>query len=163
MKYLSHLPHRNDYWYIETAFKLITVTDNYFPQIITLYSTLWNHRIQFNLLKPSGFFTYHQGLTFKNSTWCSLCVECFVRISEQTATFVLYIINWLVFITVVESVYSTVRTESLNKAVCASSLKGWYSVGINTVSLWNQKAWECYTVNVPLTSFSTSRRSLKFK
>jgi hypothetical protein len=43
-----------------------------------------------NLLKPSGFFTYHQVLTFKNSTWRSLCV---VRISEQTATFALYIIN----------------------------------------------------------------------
>jgi len=29
----------------------------------------------------------------KNSTWCSLCAECFVHISEQTATFALYIIN----------------------------------------------------------------------
>ena len=46
-----------------------------------------------NLLTPSGFFTYHQGLTLKNSTWRSLCVECFVRISEQTATSALYIIN----------------------------------------------------------------------
>jgi len=34
-------------------------------------------------------------------------------ISEQTVTFVLYIINRLVFITEVESVYSAVRTESL--------------------------------------------------
>ena len=46
-----------------------------------------------NLLKPSGLFTFHQDLTFKNSTWRSLCVECFVRISEQTATFALYIID----------------------------------------------------------------------
>ena len=38
---------------------------------------------------------------------------CFVRISEQTATFALYCINWLVFMTVVESVYCAVRTESL--------------------------------------------------
>ena len=37
----------------------------------------------------------------------------FVWMSEQTATFALYCINWLVFITVVESVYSAVRTESL--------------------------------------------------
>jgi len=59
---------------------------------------------RFNLSKPSG------------STWCSICVECFVLISEQTATFVLYIINWLVFRTVVESVYSAVRTDSLYKA-----------------------------------------------
>ena len=38
---------------------------------------------------------------------------CFVRISEQTATFALYYIHWLVFITVVESVYCAVRIESL--------------------------------------------------
>ena len=37
----------------------------------------------------------------------------FVRISEQRATFALYCINWLVFITVMESVYSAVRIESL--------------------------------------------------
>jgi hypothetical protein len=41
---------------------------------------------------------------------------CFVRILEQTATFALYSINWLVFITEVESVYCAVRTESLYKA-----------------------------------------------
>jgi len=50
------------------------------------------------------------GLTFKYSTWCWLRVDCFVRISEQTATFVLHIINWLVLINVVENVYSAVRT-----------------------------------------------------
>ena len=79
--------------------------------------------MRFNLLKPSGFFTYHQGLTFKNSTRFSLYVECFVRISEQTATFALYNINWLVFITVVESVYSAVRTDSLRKSDYVLSLK----------------------------------------
>ena len=52
------------------------------------------------------------------------CVECFVRISEQTATFALYIINWLAFITVVGSVYCAVRTDSLYKADYVSSLKG---------------------------------------
>ena len=46
-----------------------------------------------NLLKTGGYSTYHQGLTFKNSTWRSLCVECSVRISEQTATFALHSIN----------------------------------------------------------------------
>jgi hypothetical protein len=40
---------------------------------------------------------------------------CFVQLSEQTATFALQNINWLVFITEVESVYSAVRTESLYK------------------------------------------------
>ena len=77
-----------------------------------------------NLLTPSGFFTYHQGLTFKNSTWCSLWVECFVRISEQTATSALYIINWWAFVNVVESVYCAVRTVSLYRADYVSSLKG---------------------------------------
>ena len=50
--------------------------------------------------------------------------DCFVRISEQTVTFALYVINWLVFITVVESVYYAVRNDSLYKADCISSLKG---------------------------------------
>jgi hypothetical protein len=38
---------------------------------------------------------------------------CFVWISEQTAIISLYSINWLVFITEMESVYCAVRTESL--------------------------------------------------
>jgi len=69
----------------------------------------------FNLYSLEVFYV-PPGLKMKNSTWCSLWVECFVRISEQTATFALYDINWLVFITVVESVYSAVRTDSLYKA-----------------------------------------------
>jgi hypothetical protein len=69
-------------------------------------------------------FCVPPGLTFKDSIWCSLCVECFVRISEQTATLALYIINRLVFKTVVESVYSAVRTDSLYKVGYVLSLKG---------------------------------------
>jgi hypothetical protein len=42
----------------------------------------------------------------------------FVQISEQTAAFALYVINLLVFITVLESVYSAVRTDSLHEADC---------------------------------------------
>ena len=42
---------------------------------------------------------------------------CFVWLSEQTATFVLYCINRLVFITEVESIYCTVRTESLYSVI----------------------------------------------
>ena len=38
---------------------------------------------------------------------------CFVWISEQTVTFALYCINWLVFITEMESVYCAVHIESL--------------------------------------------------
>jgi hypothetical protein len=70
---------------------------------------------RFNISKPSCFFTYHHA-NIQNSTWCLLCVQCFVRISEQAAAFALYAINWSVFITVIESVYSAVRTDSLYKA-----------------------------------------------
>jgi hypothetical protein len=56
--------------------------------------------------------------------WCSLCIESFIHISEQTATFALYIINWMVFITVVETVYSAVRTDWLHKA----DLQLWWKV-----------------------------------
>ena len=50
----------------------------------------------------------------------------FFWISEQTATFALYIVNWmvLVFITVVGSVYCAVWNDSLYRADCVSSLKG---------------------------------------
>ena len=51
---------------------------------------------------------------------------CFVFIWEQTATCATYSMNWLVFITEMKSVYSAVRTGSLNKAVWASSLMGYF-------------------------------------
>ena len=47
-----------------------------------------------------------------------------MRISEQTATFALFVIKSLVFITVMESVYSAVRTDSLYKVDYVSSVKG---------------------------------------
>ena len=50
---------------------------------------------------------------------------CVVFIWGQTATCATYSINWLVFITEMKSVYSAVRTGSLNKGVCASSLRGY--------------------------------------
>ena len=74
--------------------------------------------------KAQRFLYLPAGLTFKNSTWCRLCVECGVWVSGEATNFALYNINWLVFITEMKSVYSAVRTGSLNKAVCASSLKG---------------------------------------
>ena len=78
---------------------------------------------QFNHLKPSVFFTYHQFKIQKFHIVLALR-WLFVRISEQTATCATYSINWLVFITEMKSVYSAVRTGSLNRAVCASYLKG---------------------------------------
>jgi len=64
-------------------------------------------------------------LTFNNFTFRLHSVFVgYVFISEQIATFVLYNDNLLVFITQMKSVYSAVRTASINKALCASSLKG---------------------------------------
>ena len=62
---------------------------------------------------------------FKLKNWHSAhtLFICFLFISEQTEIYVPYNINWLVFITEMKSVYSAVRTGSLNKAVCVSSLK----------------------------------------
>jgi hypothetical protein len=39
-------------------------------------------------------------------------------------TFALYVINWMAFITMVESVYSVVQTDSLYRADYVFSLKG---------------------------------------
>ena len=78
----------------------------------------------FNPLKSSGFFTYHQGLTFKNSRWCPLCVDCFVRILEHTQRLLLYtsLTDW--FYNRGGKCLCAVRTDSLCKADCVSSLKG---------------------------------------
>jgi hypothetical protein len=65
---------------------------------------------------------------------------CSVFISEQTATCVTYTINRLVYITEMESVYSAVRTGSLNKAVCASSLKVYMSIKFQLLLLHYTKS-----------------------
>ena len=54
----------------------------------------------------------------------TLYLSVFVFIWEQMATCATYSINWLIFITEMKSVYCAVQTESLNKAVCSSYLKG---------------------------------------
>ena len=75
-----------------------------------------------NLLKPTGYVTQQrvQHSTILLSAFCSHKVfKCFVFIPEQIATFAPYNINLLVFMKEMKSVYSAVRTGSLNKAVCA--------------------------------------------
>jgi hypothetical protein len=49
---------------------------------------------------------------------------CFVRLSEQIVTFAFYIINRLVFINEVDSVYSAVRTEPLYNTDTSRPLQG---------------------------------------
>jgi len=65
----------------------------------------------------AGYYTYHQVLHSKILHGNYIEFMCFICISEQTVTFVLYAINRLVFITEVGSVYSAVRTEFLYNTI----------------------------------------------
>jgi len=61
------------------------------------------------------------GLTFNNSMLCPHCIYVFCIYLRTTSDFCS--INWLVFITEMESVDYVVQIGPLNTAVCASSLK----------------------------------------
>ena len=64
--------------------------------IRTKHSTQNERHVEFLNVKPWWYIKKPLGFKrskFQNSTWRSLCVECFVWISEQTATFALYINN----------------------------------------------------------------------
>ena len=76
-----------------------------------------------NLLKPTGYVT-NQQFNIQQLYALPTLYLGFVFIWEKTATCATYCTNWLVFITEMKSVYGMVRTGALNKAVCASSLKG---------------------------------------
>ena len=82
------------------------------------------NKTRINLLKPTGYVMHHQVQHSTTVRSAHTVFMCLVFISEQTATCATYSINRLVFVTEVKSVYSAVRTGSLNKTVCASSLKG---------------------------------------
>jgi len=94
---------------------------------------------------------------------------CFVFIWEQTATCATYSMNWLVFTTDMKSVYSTVRTGSINKAVCASSLKGWFNYEIQIMkwvghvassnSILNEEGDSIFLWNVIKSVYKFSRYS----
>jgi hypothetical protein len=75
-----------------------------------------------NNKKPNGHVMHQQYSTTVRSA--HTVFMCFVFIWVQTATCVTYSINWLVFITEMKSVYSAVRTGSLNKAVCVFVFTG---------------------------------------
>ena len=76
----------------------------------------WKLHYFFNLLKPAGYLKYKQMYHSTTVRSAHAAFMCFVFIWEQTATCATYSINWLVFITVMKSVYSAVRTGSLNEA-----------------------------------------------
>ena len=87
------------------------------------------------------------GLTLSNSTFCPHTVfMCFVWISEQTAINSLYSINWLVFITETECVYSAVWTEHLTFNNCTFCP---HSVFMCFVWIWEQTAIiSLYSINL---------------
>ena len=77
-----------------------------------------------NLLKPAGY-VMHQQFHIQQLYALPTLYLCVLYLSQKkTANCATYSINVLVSITQMKSVYSAVRTGSLNKAVCASSLKG---------------------------------------
>jgi hypothetical protein len=84
---------------------------------------------------------------------------CFIWLFERTVTFALYIINRLVFITEVGSVYCAVHTESLRNTdtsrpekvkafflayFCLSSLIVW----LTQFGLRDQVSYPCYTIRM---------------
>jgi hypothetical protein len=94
----------------------------FFYKLITDFLCINELNFGINLLKPTGHVVHQQFNIQQLYTLPTLKFMYFVFIWEQTATCVTYNINWLFFITEFKSVYSAVRTVSLNKAICASSL-----------------------------------------
>jgi len=80
--------------------------------------------ISFNLLNPVGYVIHHQ-FNIQQQYALPTLYLCVLYLSENKQRLVPLTAqtNWF-FITEMKSVYSAVRTGSLNKAVCASSLKG---------------------------------------
>jgi len=71
-------------------------------------------KVDIDLLKPTGY-VMHQHVEHSTAIRSAHTVfMCFVSIWEETATCATYSINWLVSITEMKSVYSAVRTWSLN-------------------------------------------------
>jgi len=91
----------------------------YYIPMVTLLShkTVYPYPFMFNFLKPTGYLMRQH--VFNIQQLYALPTLIYLR----TVTCATCIIQWLVFITEMESVYYAVQTGTLNKAVCASSLK----------------------------------------
>jgi hypothetical protein len=72
-----------------------------------------------NLLKPTGYVMHQQFNIQQLYVLPHTVLMCFVFIWEQTVNYATHIINGLVFITEMKSVYIAVRTGSLNTAIRA--------------------------------------------
>ena len=69
----------------------VALIDLVLSSIFFFVSFAWEAYL--NLLKPSGYFTYRHVWISKILLAHYIAFMCFVRISEQTETFVLYFIN----------------------------------------------------------------------
>ena len=78
----------------------------------------------FNLLNSSGFFTYHQVYHSTILHGARFALSVLYGYQNRQRLLLYTALSWLVFITVVESVYSAVRTDSLYKTDYVYSLKG---------------------------------------
>ena len=123
-------------------------------------SELW-HIIK--LLQPTGHVMHHQFNIQQLYHSAQTVFMCFVFIWEQTATCATYSINWLVFITQMKSVYSAVRTGSLNKAYWSrdapavqhsTTVRSAHTVFMCFVFIWEQTA-TCATYSINWLVFIT--------
>ena len=112
---------RNNFFTIETK---STSQQFYCSLMIFLRKTSpYTTMPMLNLLKPTGYVMHNQ-FNIQQLRSAHTVFMFFVFIWEQTATSAPYNVNWLVSMAEMKSVYSAVRAGTLNKAVCASSLKG---------------------------------------
>jgi hypothetical protein len=91
--------------------------------IICTYTFVHHFLWILNFCKASWLRDAPTGLTFNNFTLCPHYIYVFCIYLRRNSD-LCHLRHKLVFITEMESVYSAVRTGSLNKVVCASSLKG---------------------------------------
>jgi len=80
-------------------------------------------RILFNLLELIGY-VMHQQINSQQLYVLPTPYLCVLYLSEKKATCATYIINWLVFITEMKSVYSAVRTGSYKCSSLQFAFKG---------------------------------------
>ena len=80
--------------------------------------------VEFEPFKACWLRDATTSLTFNNCTLCPHCIYVFCIYLRTNSDLCHLQHKQECFITEIKSVYSAVRTGSLNKAVCASSLKG---------------------------------------
>jgi hypothetical protein len=112
-----YIPENEDDFLLQifVCYQIITIITH-----ILYCAYICNH---LSLLMHTGY-VMHQQFNIQQLYALPTLYLCVLYLSEKkTVTCATYSINWLVFIIVMKSVYCAVRTASLNKAVCVSSLE----------------------------------------